>query len=48
MKKLGAYLSHSRTLAQIRIKAAINTILTAKKSPVSDQTLVEMKERGRK
>ncbi len=47
MKETGADLTPSRTSPQLRINAAINTILTAKKYPVSDLTLVEMKERGR-
>ncbi len=43
-----ADLAPSRTSTQLRIKTAINNILIAKKYPVSDTTLVEMKELGRK
>jgi len=38
----------SRTTERLNTKAAIGNILAAKKHPVTDETLVELKQAGRK
>jgi prevent-host-death family protein len=38
----------SRTTERLKTKTAIDNILAAKKHPVSDKTLAELKEAGRK